>query len=309
MSPTPKALCEKVWRNGEFIAWADATVHVSAHVVHYASSVFEGIRAYDVGGQPGIFRLREHIRRLLDSAKIYRMETRYSIDDIMKACVESVRVNKFKSCYLRPIIYRDAGPMGVNPLKNPVTLDILTWDWGTYLGAEALEKGVEMQISTWTRNAPNTTPAQAKCAANYGSGALIKMEAILNGYPEGLALDVNGYLSEGSGENVFVIRDGVITTPPVANSILSGITRDTIMKLAADFGIRVIEAPIARESLYIADEVFAVGTAAEVTPIRALDKIVIGSGARGPITEKLQKAYLDLVHGRREDKWGFITRV
>jgi branched-chain amino acid aminotransferase len=309
MSSTPKALCEKVWRNGEFIAWADATVHVSAHVVHYASSVFEGIRAYDVGGQPGIFRLREHIRRLLDSAKIYRMETRYSIDDIMKACVESVRVNKFKSCYLRPIIYRDAGPMGVNPLKNPVTLDILTWDWGTYLGAEALEKGVEMQISTWTRNAPNTTPAQAKCAANYGSGALIKMEAILNGYPEGLALDVNGYLSEGSGENVFVIRDGVITTPPVANSILSGITRDTIMKLAADFGIRVIEAPIARESLYIADEVFAVGTAAEVTPIRALDKIVIGSGTRGPITEKLQKAYLDLVHGRREDKWGFITRV
>lgn len=309
MSSTPKALCEKVWRNGEFIAWADATVHVSAHVVHYASSVFEGIRAYDVGGQPGIFRLREHIRRLVDSAKIYRMETRFSIDDIMKACVESVRVNKFKSCYLRPIIYRDAGPMGVNPLKNPVTLDILTWDWGAYLGAEALEKGVEMQISTWTRNAPNTTPALAKCAANYGSGALIKMEAILNGYPEGLALDSNGYLSEGSGENVFVIRDGVITTPPVANSILSGITRDTIMKLAADFGIRVIETPIARESLYIADELFAVGTAAEVTPIRALDKIVIGSGTRGPITEKLQKAYLDLVQGRREDKWGFITRV
>lgn len=309
MSSTPKALCEKVWRNGEFIAWADATVHVSAHVVHYASSVFEGIRAYDVGGQPGIFRLREHIRRLVDSAKIYRMETRFSIDDIMKACVESVRVNKFKSCYLRPIIYRDAGPMGVNPLKNPVTLDILTWDWGAYLGAEALEKGVEMQISTWTRNAPNTTPALAKCAANYGSGALIKMEAILNGYPEGLALDSNGYLSEGSGENVFVVRDGVITTPPVANSILSGITRDTIMKLAADFGIRVIETPIARESLYIADELFAVGTAAEVTPIRALDKIVIGSGTRGPITEKLQKAYLDLVQGRREDKWGFITRV
>lgn len=309
MSSTPKALCEKVWRNGEFIAWADATVHISAHVVHYASAVFEGIRAYDVGGQPGIFRLREHIRRLVDSAKIYRMESRYSIDDIMKACVEAVRVNKFKSCYLRPIMYRDAGPMGVNPLKNPVTLDILTWDWGTYLGAEALEKGVEMQVSSWTRNAPNTTPAQAKCAANYGSGALIKMEAILNGYPEGLALDANGYLSEGSGENVFVIRDGVITTPPVANSILSGITRDTIMKLAADFGIRVVEAPIAREALYIADELFAVGTAAEVTPIRALDKIVIGSGVRGPITEKLQKSYLDLVHGRREDKWGFITRV
>jgi branched-chain amino acid aminotransferase len=302
-------LCEKIWRNGEFIPWEAATVHVSAHVVHYGSAVFEGIRAYDVGGQAGIFRLKEHVRRLFDSAKIYRMELKFTPEQVEKACIEAVRVNNFKACYLRPIAYRDAGPMGVNPLKNPVTLDIMTWHWGAYLGADALEKGVDMQISSWARNRSNTTPAMAKAGANYASGALIKMEAILNGYSEGIALDTNGVLSEGSGENIFVVRDGEVYTPSGGNSILKGITRDTIIKLCGEFGIKVIEGDITREQLYIADEVFGVGTAAEVTPIKSLDKITIGSGTRGPLTEKLQKAYLDLVQGKAKDKWGFITKV
>jgi branched-chain amino acid aminotransferase len=302
-------LCEKVWRNGEFIPWEAATVHVSAHVVHYGSAVFEGIRAYDVGGQAGIFRLRDHIRRLFDSAKIYRMELKFSREQVENACIEAVRVNNFKACYLRPIAYRDAGPMGVNPLKNPVTLDIMTWHWGAYLGADALEKGVDMQVSTWARNRSNTTPAMAKAGANYASGALIKMEAILNGYSEGIALDTGGMLSEGSGENIFVVRDGEVITPGTGNSILRGITRDTIMKLCGELGIKVTEGDVTREQLYIADEVFAVGTAAEVTPIRSLDKITIGSGSRGPVTEKLQKAYLELVQGKAKDKWGFITKV
>jgi branched-chain amino acid aminotransferase len=302
-------LCEKIWRNGEFIAWEDATVHVCAHVLHYGSSVFEGIRAYDVGGQAGIFRLRDHCRRLVDSAKIYRMDLKFTVEQIEQACISAVRENGFKACYIRPLAYRDFGPMGVNPLKNPVTLDIITWHWGAYLGDEALEQGVDMQISTWTRNRPNTTPAMAKAGANYASGALIKMEAITNGYSEGIALGGDGLLSEGSGENIFVVRDGRITTPSGGHSILKGITRDTIIRLCGEMGIEVSEGSLTREQLYIADEVFAVGTAAEVTPIRSLDKIRIGEGKRGPITEKIQQAYLDLVQGRAEDKWGFVTRV
>ena len=302
-------LCEKIWRNGEFIAWEDATVHACAHVLHYGSSVFEGIRAYDVGDQAGIFRLQDHCRRLVDSAKIYRMELKFTQKQIEEACIAAVRENGFKACYIRPLAYRDFGPMGVNPLNNPVTLDIITWHWGAYLGPEALEQGVDMQISTWTRNRPNTTPAMAKAGANYASGALIKMEAILNGYSEGIALDADGLLSEGSGENIFVIRDGKIVTPSGGHSILKGITRNTIIRLCAEMGIEVTEGDLTREQLYMADEVFAVGTAAEVTPIRSLDKIQIGEGKRGPLTEKIQKAYLDLVQGKAEDKWGFITRV
>lgn len=304
-----KKLSEKVWRNGEFINFEDATVHVCAHVLHYGSAVFEGIRAYDMGARTGIFRLKDHVRRLFDSAKIYRMEPRFSQEDVVNACIETVKANKFKACYLRPIVYRDYGPMGVNPLKNPVTLDIITWEWGAYLGADALEKGVEMQISSWARNPSNSMPAIAKCVANYASGALIKMEAITNGYSEGIALDSHGFVSEGSGENIFVIRDGAIKTPSFEHSILGGITRDTIITLAREMGYRVDETTITRAQLYTADEVFAVGTASEVTPIRAIDRIQIGGGSRGPVTQRLQKAYLDLATGKSEDKWGYITKV
>lgn len=304
-----KQLCDKIWRNGEFINWADATVHICTHAIHYGSAVFEGIRCYDLGGKSGVFRLKDHIRRLFDSAKIYRMEIRFSQDEVIKACLEAVRQNKFKACYLRPIVYRDFGPMGVNPIKNPVSLDIISWDWGKYLGDEALEKGVDMMVSSWQRNATNTTPSIAKCASNYASGALIKMEAIANGYSEGIALDTQGMLSEGSGENIFVIRDGAVNTPGLGHSILGGITRDTIMRLARDMNLPVVERTISRAELYTADEVFACGTAAEITPIRSIDKITIGSGVRGPITTRLQKAYLDLVTGKSEDKWGFIAKV
>ncbi|RIK64721.1 MAG: branched chain amino acid aminotransferase [Planctomycetota bacterium] len=305
-----KQLCEKIWRNGEFINWADATVHICTHAIHYGSAVFEGIRCYELAdGKSGIFRLREHVRRLYDSARIYRMEIRFPQEEVIRACVEAVRVNRFKACYLRPIVYRDFGPMGVNPLKNPVSLDIITWDWGKYLGDEALEKGVDMMISSWQRNTTNSTPSIAKCASNYASGALIKMEALSNGYSEGIALDAAGMLSEGSGENIFVVRDGVINTPGIGHSILSGITRDTVMRLARDMSIQVVERTIARAELYTADEVFACGTAAEITPIRSLDKITIGTGVRGPVTGRIQKAYLDLVTGRSEDKWNFVTRV
>lgn len=304
-----KKLSEKIWRNGEFINWEQATVHICTHAMHYGSAVFEGIRAYDMGGKTGIFRLKDHVRRLFDSAKIYRMELKWSVDDVVAACVETVRANKFKACYLRPIVYRDYGPMGVNPLKNPVSLDIITWEWGAYLGAEALEKGVEMQISSWVRNHSNSTPTLAKCAANYASGALIKMEAITNGYSEGIALDVHGFVSEGSGENIFVVRNSVVHTPSIQHGILDGITRDTIITLARDMGFKVIETSITRPQLYTADEIFAVGTAAEVTPIRSIDRIVIGAGSRGPVTTRLQKAYLDLVTGKYEDKWGYITPV
>ena len=302
-------LCEKIWMDGEFVDWDDATMHVGTHCIHYGSSVFEGIRAYNVDGKAAIFRLDEHNKRLHDSAKIYRMEIPYSQEETREAMIEAIRVNNFNECYIRPVAYRGYGPMGVNPLNNPVKMFIMTWHWGAYLGDEALTQGVDMQISTWTRNAPNTTPAFAKCGANYASGALIKMEAIKNGYSEGLALDVNGLLSEGSGENIFVVSNGTIFTTPISNSILGGITRDTIIYLAGQNGYEVREVAIPREFLYIADEIFAVGTAAEVTPIRSLDGISIGSGSRGPVTEKLQTQYLDLVKGKSEDPKGWRTLV
>lgn len=302
-------LCDKIWMNGEWVDWADAKLHVSVHALHYGSSVFEGIRAYDVGGRANIFRLAEHNRRLHDSAKIYRMEMPWTLEQTRQAMIDSVKVNNFSECYLRPVVYRGFGRMGVNPLHNSVDMFIMTWKWPAYLGPEALEAGVDMQISSWTRNRPNTTPAFAKCGSNYASGALIKMEALVNGYVEGIALDHNGLVSEGSGENIFVVRDGVIFTTPIGNSILGGITRSTIMTLAREMGYEVRETAMPREFLYIADEVFACGTAAEVTPIRSLDKITIGSGKRGPITGAIQKRYLDVVKGVEADKWGWRTVV
>lgn len=300
----------KIWFNGDLVAHEDATIHVLSHVVHYGSSVFEGIRCYKTDRGPAIFRLREHMQRLVDSAKIHRMEIPYSLDDLCAACVDTVTESGLEACYLRPIVFRGHGPMGVNPLKNPVETVVAVWEWGKYLGPEALEQGVDVQVSSWSRNAPNTTPSLAKAGANYLNASLIKMEAIKNGYSEGIALSVDGLLSEGSGENLFIVKRGKLYTPPTGLSVLPGITRDTIITLAKERGYEIEEKLIPREALYIADELFFTGTAAEVTPIRSVDQITVGAGCRGPITEELQAAYMDAVEGRSEhDEWlTFVTK-
>ncbi len=304
MTPT-----ERIWHNGRFIAWDDAKIHVLSHVVSYGSSVFEGLRCYETLSGPAIFRLREHTRRLLDSAKIYRIPVDYTLDQLAEAQIELVRLNKLRSCYIRPIILRGYGGVGVLPANNPTEVFLACWEWGKYLGDEALGHGVDVCISSWNRIAPNTLPTLAKAGANYMNSQLIRMEAHHNGYAEGIALDSEGRISEGSGENIFVVRDGKIHTPPLGSSVLPGITRDTVVTLAQDLGIPLVETVIPREMLYIADEVFFTGTAAEVTPIRSIDKIQIGSGRRGPITERLQKAFFELVEGRTPDKFGWLTPV
>lgn len=301
---------EKIWRNGEMIGWDDANVHVLTHALHYGSSVFEGVRCYETPRGPAVFRIKEHIRRMFDSAKIYRMDIpRYTQSELVTACLDIVRVNKMDSCYIRPFAFRGYGEMGVLPLKNPIEVFICCWEWGKYLGAEAIEQGVDVCVSSWTRIAPNTLPAMAKVAANYMNSQLIKMEATLNGYAEGIALDAAGYASEGSGENIFLIRDGVIYTPTLGTSALPGITRDTVITLAREAGIEVKEQALPREWLYIADELFFTGTAAEITPIRSVDKISIGSGSRGPITKQLQTAFDDILHGKAEDRFGWLSHV
>ena len=301
---------EKIWHNGEFIAWDDAKVHVLTHALHYGTSVFEGIRCYQTTRGAAIFRLDEHIRRMFDSSKIYRMEPLgFSQAQLAQACRDIVTENGLSACYIRPLAFRGYGEVGVLSTGNPIEIYIACWEWGQYLGAEALEQGVDICISSWTRIAPNTLPAMAKVAANYMNSQLIKMEATLNGYSEGIALDVLGYVSEGSGENVFLIRDGQIYTPPLGTSALPGITRDSVMKIAVDLGYSVKEQVIPREWLYIADELFFPGTAAEVTPIRSVDKIQIGIGKRGPITERIQAEYLGIVEGRVEDRHGWLTRL
>ena len=303
MKPT-----EKIWCNGKFIAWDDARVHVLSHVIHYGSSVFEGIRCYETTVGPAIFRLREHVRRLADSAKIYRMDAlAFSQEVLADAMLELVRVNHMKSCYIRPIVFRGYGDVGVNGMKNPIEVYMACWEWGKYLGDEALASGVDVCVSSWTRIAPNTLPALAKAGANYMNSQLIKMEAITNGYSEGIALDTSGAVSEGSGENLFVIRDGILITPPLGASVLPGITRDTILKLAKDLGIPTEQQQIPREMLYIADELFFSGTAAEVTPIRSVDRITIGSGKRGPVTEAIQKEFFAIVNGTKPDRHGWLT--
>ena len=303
MKPT-----EKIWCNGKFIDWDDARVHVLSHVIHYGSSVFEGIRCYETTVGPAIFRLREHVRRLADSAKIYRMDAlAFSQEVLADAMLELVRVNHMKSCYIRPIVFRGYGDVGVNGMKNPIEVYMACWEWGKYLGDEALASGVDVCVSSWTRIAPNTLPALAKAGANYMNSQLIKMEAITNGYSEGIALDTSGAVSEGSGENLFVIRDGILITPPLGASVLPGITRDTILKLAKDLGIPTEQQQIPREMLYIADELFFSGTAAEVTPIRSVDRITIGSGKRGPVTEAIQKEFFAIVNGTKPDRHGWLT--
>jgi len=301
---------DKIWHNGRFIPWADATIHVLSHVVSYGSSVFEGIRCYSTPAGPAIFRLREHVRRMMDSAKIYRMENLgYSAEQLGDAMLELVRVNNMDACYIRPIAIRGYGDIGVNPLQNPIDVYMACWSWGKYLGEEALAEGVDVCVSSWNRFAPNTLPALAKAGANYMNSQLIKMEALANGYSEGIALDTAGFVSEGSGENIFVVRDGKIHTPPLGASVLPGITRDSVLALARDLGIPVVETIIPRELLYIADEVFFSGTAAEITPIRSVDKIKIGNGRRGPVAEKLQKEFFGVINGSREDRYGWLTPV
>jgi len=301
---------EKIWCNGKFIDWDDAKIHVLSHVVSYGSSVFEGIRCYDTPAGPQVFRLRDHMRRLMDSAKIYRMDkVDFTIDQMCEAVVDLIRVNKLEACYVRPILLRGYYELGVLGINNPNDLYLACWSWGQYLGAEALAQGVDVCISSWNRIAPNTLPALAKAGANYMNSQLIRMEAHFNGFAEGIALDTNGYISEGSGENIFVVRDGKITTPPLGNSALPGITRATIIFLAKRLGIEIIETPIPREALYIADEVFFTGTAAEVSPIRSVDRIPIGSGSRGPITGKLQNEFFSVINGETPDSEGWLTSV
>jgi branched-chain amino acid aminotransferase len=300
---------EKIWHNGQLIDWDDAKIHVLSHVVSYGSSVFEGVRCYDTENGPAIFRAPEHARRLIDSAKIYRMALQYSVEELTSAMVDVVRANKLDSCYIRPIVLRGYGDIGVMPKENPLETYIACWHWGRYLGEEAMTEGVDVCISSWTRLAPNTLPALSKAGANYMNSQLIRMEAAANGYSEGIALDASGYVSEGSGENIFVVRDGKILTPPLGASVLPGITRDSIIKIAGELGIPMVESLVPRELLYIADEVFFSGTAAEVTPIRSVDRVVVGAGRRGPITEKLQKRFFEIVTGKAKDTFGWLTPV
>jgi branched-chain amino acid aminotransferase len=299
----------KVWMNGKIVDWSHANIHVASHVIHYGSAVFEGARCYKTPQGSAFFRLDAHMRRLYDSAKIYRMQYPLSLQQITEAVVDTVKANGLEACYIRPIIYRGYNELGVNPMTCPVDCSILVWEWGAYLGPEALESGADVCVSTWSRAAPNTFPAMAKSAANYANSQLIKMEAILNGYSEAIALDSFGKVSEGSGQNLFLIRDGVLYTPPLATCGLAGITRDSVMTLAADLGLDVREQDIPREALYVADELFFTGTAAEITPIRSVDKAEIGSGRRGPVTARLQQAFFDYINGVVPDRHGWLLPV
>src|ERR1051326_2784833 len=299
---------EKIWHNGKFIAWEDATLHVMSHVVNYGSSVFEGIRCYAQSRGPAIFRAHEHMQRLLNSAKIYRIDVDYSVEELVSAMVELVKLNRVAPCYIRPIILRGYGEVGVNPFNSPTEVYIANYEWGKYLGSNAGD-GADVCVSSWTRLAPNTLPALSKSGANYMNSQLIKMEAIMNGYVEGIALDVNGFVSEGSGENIFVVRQGTIFTPPLGNSVLAGITRESVIHIAHDIGIPVVEQMVPREMLYIADEVFFSGTAAEITPVRSVDKISVNKGVVGPITKAIQKEFFGIVHGTAPDRFRWLTPV
>jgi branched-chain amino acid aminotransferase len=300
-----------IWMNGKLVPWDAANIHVTSHVIHYGSAVFEGIRCYKTPEGPAVFRLDTHTERLFASAKVYRMDTelKWSEDDINRAICETIEANRMEACYIRPIVYRGYGQLGVNPLPNPVDVAIMVLDWGKYLGAEALEAGVDVCVSSWTRVAPNTLPAMAKSAANYMNSQLIKMEAIKGGYAEGIGLNSFGQVAEGSGENLFLVKNGTLVTPPLASAGLSGITRDTVVRLAKRIGVPLVQETIPREMLYLADELFFTGTAAEITPIRSVDKITIGKGSRGPVTAALQKAFFDVVECRVPDEFGWLTFV
>jgi branched-chain amino acid aminotransferase len=305
----PVQKTEKIWHNGKWINWEDAKIHVLSHVVSYGSAVFDGLRCYDTKQGPGLFRLHEHMQRLINSAKIYRMEFPYTAEELSNVAIELVRLNKLDACYVRPIVLRGYGEVGVNPLKSVVEVYMACWRWGAYLGTQALAKGVDVCVSSWTRMAPNTLPAMSKAACNYMNSQLIHMEAELNGFAEGIALDTSGHVSEGSGMNIFLVQDGTLLTPPAAASILPGITRDSILKLAVDLSIPVKEVSIPREMLYLADEVFFVGTAAEVTPVRSIDRLTIGKGVAGPVTLRLQEEFFAVTSGKKPDRHNWLTAV
>ena len=300
-----------IWQNGNMVAWDDAQVHVLTHALHYGSSVFEGIRVYPTPDGLRVFRLAAHTQRMLESAKIHRIKIPYSTEEINSACREVVLRNQLNNgAYIRPIAFRGYGDIGLAPAADhPVDTVVAAWEWGTYLGQDALENGVDAGISSWQRAAPNTIPALAKAGGNYLSSTLISLEAKANGFAEGIALSTDGMVSEGAGENLFIVKNGKVYTPSSAASILTGITRDTIMTLAAEAGITIVEQSIPREMLYIADEIFMTGTAAEVTPVRSVDRIQVGNGGRGEITRDLQERFFGLFNGKTEDKWGWLEAV
>jgi len=300
---------EWIWRDGEFIRWADATVHVLSHSMQYGSSAFEGIRCYSTARGPAIFRLEDHLQRLIDSCKIYRMDLKYSLDELVAACCELVERNHMDACYLRPMVMRGYGASSMVPFDSPVEVYLPCWPWGTYLGDGALENGVDACVASWHRVAPNTIPAMAKMAGNYLSGQLIKMEALRNGFAEGIALSPDGLVSEGSGQNLFVVHRGTVYTSTLNGTLLHGVTRNSILSLLRDMEIPVREQEIPRELLYMADEIFLVGTASEVTPVRSIDRVTIGNGKRGPMTTQIQQRFMDLVHGNAPDPYGWMTYV
>ncbi|NWG15788.1 MAG: branched-chain amino acid transaminase [Chloroflexi bacterium] len=300
---------EWIWRNGEFIRWEDATVHVTTHALHYGSSVFEGVRAYATPDGPAVFRLQPHTRRLLNSSKIARIEVPYSEAEINEAILETVRRNGHEACYIRPLVYRGAGGLGIDGRKNPTEVLILTLEWGRYLGSEALEQGVDVQVSSWRRIAPDTFASMAKIGGQYVNSQFVTMEAADNGFAEGIALDYTGYISEGAGENIFVVVDGTVYTPGAWSSILMGITRDTALTLLHDLGYEVRYEPIARDMLYMADEIFFTGTAAEITPVRSVDRIRVGSGKPGSVTKAVQAEFFGITSGQKPDRYGWLTHV
>ena len=300
---------DTIWKDGELIPWEDATLHLLSTAVQFGASVFEGIRCYPTSNGPAIFRLHAHIRRLFDSAIIYRMRPDHEPTTIIEACRSVVRENRLESCYVRPMVLRGFGGAGLYAPNSPIETYVAAWPWGSYLGEEGMANGVDVCTSSWTRAAPNTFPVAAKAAGHYNAATLMKAEAVGNGFAEGIALGPDGLVSEGSGQNLFLVRDGIVVTPFLDGTSLQGITRDAVLTMAQEMGLPTREQHVPRESLYTADELFFTGTASEVTPIRSVDRITVGSGGRGPITERLQTAFLDLVHGRADDPHGWLTHV
>ncbi|HET7632655.1 MAG TPA: branched-chain amino acid transaminase [Gemmatimonadaceae bacterium] len=299
----------RIWRDGQLVNWEDATIHVISHVVHYGSSVFEGMRCYETPSGGAVFRARDHMRRLVDSCRIYRIPLKYSVDELVRGCLDTIAANQVRECYFRPVVIRTGEQMDVLAAAATVETYMIAWKWGAYLGTEGMQHGVDARVSSWRRAAPDTFPTMAKAGGNYLSSQLAKMEAKADGYAEGIMLDAAGFISEGSGENLFAVRDNVLYTAPLSAGILPGITRDTIIQLAHDLGLEVREQLLPREFLYIADELFFCGTAVEVTPVRSVDRVPVGSGDRGPVTARLQKLYLDTAHGRAPDPHGWLTPV